>query len=225
MLPLDPMLEGKRLYLMRHGKTYEPDLDTMMVSAEDDPGLPLTADGKAGVARTARALAELELEAAFSSTFHRSLETARRVAEPHGLEVNTRSELEELRLYPEQRDLRGTARAYVELAKRLKSEPVREIRLGGVPSERSLGQIIDEAFAALHDCLSGPARRVLVVAHGGLNRLLLAGLMDIPLDRFISIDQDFACVNVIEFVRRGRPWVRAINATTDDPFKGNDIRA
>ena len=44
--PLDPRLEGRRLYLMRHGKTYEPVLDSLVASPEEDPELPLTADGK-----------------------------------------------------------------------------------------------------------------------------------------------------------------------------------
>jgi broad specificity phosphatase PhoE len=225
MLPLDSALEGKRLYLMRHGKTYEPDLDTQMVSAEEDPGLELTPDGRIGVERTAEAMAGLGLEAAWSSTFRRSQETAEIVSEPHGLSLSTRSELEELRLYPEGGDVRATARAYVAVAKRIESDGAGAVRIGAAGAERGLDQIVDGAFAALHDCLRGPGQRVLVVAHGGLNRLLLTGLMGIPLHRFISIDQDFGCVNVIEFVRRGRPWVRAINATSDDPFKGEDIRS
>ena len=225
MLPLDSALEGKRLYLMRHGKTYEPDLDTLMVSPEEDPELELTPEGRAGVERTARAMAGLELDIAWSSTFRRSQQTAGIVTLPHRLEVNTRSELEELRLYPEGGDLRATARAYVGVARRIESDGAAAVRIGTAGEERGLDRIIDEAFAALHECLRGPGKRVLVVAHGGLNRLLLTGLMGIPLHRFISIDQDFGCVNVIEFVRRGRPWVRALNATTDDPFKGGDIRA
>jgi len=225
MLPLDPALEGKRLYLMRHGKTYEPHLDTRMASPEDDPQLELTNDGRVGVERTARAMADLALEAAFSSTFVRSQQTARIVAEPHGIDLHTRSELEELRLYPEGGDMRATARAYVDVSKRIERSGAASVRIGVAGHERGLDEIVEQAFAALHDCLTGPATRVLVVAHGGLNRLLLTGLMGIPLQRFISIDQDFGCVNVIEFVRRGRPWVRAINATTDDPFKGQDIRA
>lgn len=222
MLPLDPSLEGKRLYLMRHGKTYEPNLDAPMAGPDEDAGLDLTADGREGVLRTSLALRSVKLDAAFSSTFHRSHETARLVASSHGLEVQTRSELEELRLYPEEGDQRAVARAYVALAKRLQNEAPADIRLGEDSAERSLGQIVDDAFRALHECVQGSSQRVLVVAHGGLNRLLLAGLIGLPLSRFIGIDQDFACVNVIQFVRRGRPWVRAINATVDDPFKAED---
>ena len=225
MFPLDSALEGKRLYLMRHGKTYEPLLDAAMATAKEDPQLELTPDGRAGVEATARAMSGLGLDAAWSSTFLRSRQTAGIVAEPHALDVTTRSEFEELRLYPEGGDLRATARAYVDVAKRIEKDGAQSVSIGVAGAERRLDRIVDDAFAALHECLREPGQRVLVVAHGGLNRLLLTGLMDLPLHRFISIDQNFGCVNVIEFVRRGRPWLRAINATTDDPFKGADAGA
>src|SRR3974377_1218914 len=86
---------------MRHGQTYEPRLDAPMASAVEDPGLPLTPAGREDVAATARAMAKLDLQAAFSSTFHRSRETAELIAEPHGLEVRTHPAFEELRLHPE----------------------------------------------------------------------------------------------------------------------------
>lgn len=221
VFPADPALEGKCLYLMRHGKTYEPRLDTPVVAPEDDPGLKLTPDGRHGVEAVSRAMVDHHLDAAFSSTFTRSHETARIVAEPHGLEVETRSELEELRLYPPGGgDMRGVARLYIQLVKDLRRLPPDEVRLEGGDS---LGEIVDRALVALRECIEAPGRRVLVVAHGGLNRLLLTCLLGLPLERFLSFDQDFACVNVIEFVRGGRPWVRALNVTVDDPFKGGEI--
>ena len=221
MIPLDPSLEGKRLYLMRHGKTYEPDLDAAMVSEEGDADLALTEDGVRGVESTANALAGLGLDAAYSSTFHRSAETARIVAAPHSLEVQTRAEFEELRLYPVAGgDLRATARRYIDLVKQLAQTPPHGVELDG---GMTLGQVLEGAIKALLECLTSPGQRILIVAHGGINRLLLTQLMGIPLERFLSIDQDFACVNAIEFVRRGRPWVRAINATVSDPFKSGDI--
>jgi len=61
---------------------------------------------------------------------------------------------------------------------------------------------------------------VLVVAHGGLNRFLLAHWLGMPPSRAIGIEQNFACVNVVEFVGSGRPWVRAVNVTLHDPLKG-----
>lgn len=213
----DPRLEGKRLYLMRHGKTYEPLPDSPMAGPDEDPGLPLLDEGRAAVERTAAALAAAGLDAAWSSTFQRSLQTARIVAEPHGLSVHPRRELEELRVYPRTgADLLGVARRYVELARALRERPAHEIDLD---CGRTLGQVLDAAWDALHDCLLAPGRRVLVVAHGGVNRFLLTRMTGVPLERFLTFDQDFACVNVVEFVRGGRPFVRALNVTPDDPFK------
>ena len=60
---------------------------------------------------------------------------------------------------------------------------------------------------------------VIVVAHGGLNRFLLGHWLGMPPERAIAIEQNFACVNVVEFVGSGRPWVRAVNVTLHDPLK------
>jgi alpha-ribazole phosphatase/probable phosphoglycerate mutase len=214
-------LEGKRLYLMRHGQTYEPRLDAPMASAEEDPGLSLTPAGREDVVATANAMAKLGLEAAFSSTFQRSLETARLIAEPHGLEVRTHPALEELRLHPEPGGtLRDVARKYLALARELAAREPGEVEL---ECGRSVADVVAGAQDALAELLAGPARRVLVVAHGGLNRFLLTGFLGLPLHRFLALDQDFACVNVVEFVARGRPWVRALNVTFTDPFKASDL--
>ena len=218
-----PALEGKRLYLMRHGKSYEPRLDTPAAPAERDPQLPLTEEGRRGVEATARALAHLRLEAAYASTFLRSCDTARIVALPHAVGVETRPEFEELRVYPEEGgDMRAVARRYIRLARELARCPAHEVVVD--EAGRSIGSILDAAWTALGECLDDPPERVLLVAHGGLNRLLLTRMLGLPLHRFLSLDQDFACVNVIEFGRRGRPWVRALNVTVDDPFKAGEGR-
>lgn len=214
-------LEGKRLYLMRHGQTYEPRLDAPMASAEEDPSLSLTPSGRDDVLVTAQAMAKLGLEAAFSSTFHRSLETARLIAEPHGLDVRTHPAFEELRLHPEPGGtLRDVARKYLALARELATREASQVELD---CGRSVADVVDAAQTALVDLLAGKAQRVLVVAHGGLNRFLLTGFLGLPLDRFLAVDQDFACVNVVEFVAGGRPWVRALNVTFSDPFKARDL--
>lgn len=220
MIEPDPRLEGRRLYLMRHGRTYDPRLDTRMASAEEDPHLPLTDAGRVEVEATARAMARLGLEAAYSSTLLRSRQTAALVSAPHGLSPEPIEALQELRLHPQPGGtLRDVWRRYVMLGRELREKPPTDVRLD---DGRSVAEIVEAAHAALGEALSGPARRVLVVAHGGINRLLLAGFLGQPLARFLSLDQDFACVNVIDFVAGGRPFVRALNVTESDLFKSGD---
>ena len=214
-------LQGKRLYLMRHGQTYEPRLDAPMATAGEDPGLALTPAGRADVVATAQAMSKLDLEAAFSSTYERSLETARLIAEPHGLAVRTHPAFEELRLHPEPGGtLLDVARKYLALSRELATRDASEVELD---CGRSVADVVAGAEDALADLLAGPARRILVVAHGGLNRFLLSGFLGLPLHRFLAVDQDFACVNVVEFVAGGRPWVRALNLTCSDPFKASEL--
>jgi len=222
LLTRDPALAGRRLYLMRHGQTYEPRLDAPMAGASEDPELPLTEAGRAGVIETAGAMRHLALDAIYSSTFRRSRETARLVGEPHGLAPESFAALTELHVYPEGGTLTHVARRYLALARELASKPATDVRLD---CGRSVAEILADAHAALHETLSGEAKRVLVVAHGGLNRLLLTSFLGIPLERFLALDQDFACVNVIDFVPGGFAVVRAVNVTPRDPFKAADAPA
>ncbi len=52
----------------------------------------------------------------------------------------------------------------------------------------------------------------LIVAHGGVNRVLLCHIMGVPLENVFRIEQDTACVNIIEFWKR-YPVVKAFNVT------------
>lgn len=52
--------------------------------------------------------------------------------------------------------------------------------------------------------------RVIVVAHGGVNRVLLCRLLGMPLENIFRIEQDFAAINIVE-IYDNFPVVRAIN--------------
>jgi broad specificity phosphatase PhoE len=203
---------------MRHGETYEPQLATPMASAAEDPDLPLTDRGRAQAEAVAKALAGVGLDGAVASPFRRSRETAAIVAGSLGLAVETVPALIELALHPPPGGtLRDVARRYLALARDLETHPPERVPLD---DGRDLGSALAGALDALHDALARCGPRVLVVAHGGLNRFVLAHWLGIPPHGFLGIDQDFGCVNVIDFVLGGRPWVRAVNVTLYDPFKG-----
>jgi alpha-ribazole phosphatase len=84
---------------------------------------------------------------------------------------------------------------------------------------RSLGSILDAAQEQIRAVMEAATGTVLIVAHGGLNRFLLGHWLGMPPARAIGIEQSFACVNVVEFVGSGHPWVRALNLTLHDPLK------
>jgi broad specificity phosphatase PhoE len=59
---------------------------------------------------------------------------------------------------------------------------------------------------------------VLVVAHGGINNALLAYATGVTGGRVFNIEQDFGCINIIDFVH-GRPLLRLANFTLYDQLK------
>jgi len=60
-------------------------------------------------------------------------------------------------------------------------------------------QVRDRVMKALREVLDrhdeGP---IAIVAHGGVNRVVLCEVLGVSLKNIFSIEQDFACVNVIE---------------------------
>lgn len=208
---------GRRVFLMRHGETYEPRPDARLPGRAEDPELPLTPRGRERLAEVVRWMEHAPIEAAFASPYRRAQDTARFVAEPRGLPVQTLEDLKELAVYgPEGGTLGDVARRYVELIRDLAAHGEYEVRLD---CGRTLGAIVDAALDDLRAALDRTSGPLLVVAHGGLNRFLLGRWLGMPALRAIAIEQNFACVNVVEFVGSGHPWVRALNATLHDPFK------
>jgi probable phosphoglycerate mutase len=70
--------------------------------------------------------------------------------------------------------------------------------------ERVIPVFLKIALEALGD--------VLVVAHAGVNRLILCHVLKRPIQELFSIPQDYAALNLIEY-QGGRPLVSAINRT------------
>lgn len=214
-----PWPKGRRLLLMRHGETYEPHPDSVMPGPDEDPALPLTERGRERLGEVAAWIAHAPIEAAWASPFARAQETARIVAEPHALAIGTLPALRELPLYgPPGGTLRDVAHRYIRLMRDLAERPLHEVPLDGPDT---LGAVLDAALASLREVVEQASGTVLVVAHGGLNRFLLGHWLGMPPDRAIAIEQNFACVNVVEFVGSGRPWVRALNVTLHDPLKSH----
>jgi len=52
---------------------------------------------------------------------------------------------------------------------------------------------------------------VVLVAHGGVNRVILCDAMGLPLENFYRIEQDYGCLNVIDYLEDGIKIVKLLN--------------
>ena len=191
--PVDPT----RLYLIRHGETdwnaegrYQGQIDTT-----------LSDRGRAQTACLAEALAQVPFRAVYSSPLSRSRDTARAIAARHGLPVVALDGLREVGMgeWEGLTEQEITARFGAVLTAR-RQDPERVTPGGG----ESLGELQARGLEAIREIVARhPGETVAVVAHGGLNKTILLGLLDAPLIRYWTIRQDNGAINVLEFDERG----------------------
>ncbi|ACH40803.1 adenosylcobalamin-5'-phosphate phosphatase, putative [Citrifermentans bemidjiense Bem] len=80
------------------------------------------------------------------------------------------------------------------------------------PGGESLGDLAGRVLPALKEIVARHrGEEVLVVAHGGVNRVILMDAIGAPLSSFFSIDQHYCCVNLIDYYADGNTVVQLVN--------------
>ncbi|HEY7179183.1 MAG TPA: histidine phosphatase family protein [Gaiella sp.] len=193
-----------RLVLVRHAEAAESARGRCYGSLD----VGLSARGMRQRALLADALARDPVSSVVSSPRIRALETARPIAERHGLDVRAEPELQELDFG----ELEG--RTYDEIAASMPvlyaewmTRPTR-VRFPGGECYADLARRSLRAVGALRDEFTG--RTVVVVTHGGVVRAVLADALGITDDRIFRLAVDPASRTVVEWVD-DVPLVVALN--------------
>lgn len=181
----------RRIYLMRHGEVAYFDRDGKPVHPKY---VTLTERGQAQARAMAAMLAEVPFDRAICSGLPRTLETARLVLEGRNVTLEERPALKELK----SGDNRGKSLAEIEALFTFSMETAAE------PGARFAGGDVYAEFYArvtgeLERILLEPGwRNLLVVAHEGVNRMLLGWASYGGLASVRSFEQDPCCLNVID---------------------------
>jgi probable phosphomutase (TIGR03848 family) len=178
------------LILIRHGMT---DVAGKQLSGWS-PGIFLNDQGRAEVASLGQALESEPIRAVYSSPLERTIETARAIAAPHSLEVETRERVGEVR-YGDWtgrwiKDIQGDPdwrhwNEHRAEARAPNGESMLEIQ----------ARVVDEllTIAACHG-----SETVAVVSHGDPIRAAIAYFLGVPLDLFLRIEIDPASMTKIQ---------------------------
>ena len=176
------------------------------------PGVHLNEEGRAQASDLARRLAEAPLAAVYSSPLERTLETAQALAEPHGLEVQVREGLGEVR-YGE-----WTGRSLEELRKE-ELWPVVQVYPGGArfPGGESMRESQARIVAEIDGIRDAhPGQTVVVVSHSDPIKMAVAHYAGVPLDLFQRLSVSPASVTAFTFTRFG-PRLLCLNHTASLP--------
>ena len=211
----------RRVYLMRHGEVAYFDADGRPVHPKY---VSLTERGQGQAQAMAAMLAEVPFDRAVCSGLPRTVETATLVLAGRDLALEERPALKELK----SGDNRGKSMEAIEAAFVFSQESAAE------PGARFAGgelyaEVYERVTAELRALLLEPGwRNLLLVAHEGINRMLLGWASYGGLAAMRSFEQDPCCLNVIDAdVVDGaieRRFIKLMNATPENHSKhGNHL--
>lgn len=198
-------MQRTRIYLIRHGQV--AGYEEKRYNGHAD--VPLTAEGEAQFGLLQLRLQKKEISAVYSSDLSRCQIGARLLAADHDLEVQCDAQLRELNigawegktwtelqaLYPQQWQAR-----------------LADIVNYQVPQGESLADLADRIRPVIARIVAAHrGEEVLVVAHGGTNRVILLDAIGAPLHCLFAIEQGYGCLNIIDYYADGNAVVQLLN--------------
>lgn len=104
-------------------------------------------------------------------------------------------------------------RRYPDLFRVWMTRPTEVTFPGGEPFDAMASRVRDALADVRCQCAG---RTIALVAHGGVNRLVLADALGLPLASMFRLAQDYGCINVVEYVGKAA-FVRAVNLRPGAP--------
>jgi broad specificity phosphatase PhoE len=149
-----------------------------------------------------------KLDAVYCSDLSRAVRGAEVIAEPFRLSPVKIKELRERNFGVwEGMSFDEIKEKYPEDFRAWVKNPLRFSPTGG---ENTL-EVKERCMSAIDRIVSDHnARDIAIVAHGGVNRIILCQLLGVPLENIFRIEQDYAAINIIEF-HSSYPVIKTIN--------------
>ena len=180
------------IYLVRHGSVVGAETRRFIGHLD----VPLSPTGEAEAAALGRKLAGTKLAAAYCSDLARTRRTAEILARPHGLEAVPLPALREFSMGRWEGLTAAEIRALDPAAFEAWMADVGRFQF---PGGESLADVSARAWPAFENIAARhPGSRILVVAHGGPNRILLCRALGIRPERILALGQDYAALSVLE---------------------------
>lgn len=198
-------MQRTRIYLLRHGQV--AGYEEKRYNGHAD--VALTAEGEAQFGLLQLRLKKKEIRAIYSSDLIRCQSGARLLAADHDLEVQSDAQLRELNIGA------WEGKTWSELQAEFPQEwqaRLDDIVHYQVPQGESLAALAARVRPVITRIVAAHlGEEVVVVAHGGVNRVILLEAIGAPLDRLFAIEQSYGCLNIIDYYADGNAVVQLLN--------------
>jgi len=205
-----------RVYLVRHGAT--------VLTAEDafagETDVALSEEGRGQAQSLAARLAAEPIAAFYASPMSRTLDTARILATPHGLDVQPRDGLREISHgHWEGRKRAEVEKLYPEEYARWEADPFSSAPPGGESGLAVTARALPALLAIVEE---NPGRQALLVSHKATIRLLISVLLGFdPRSYRDRLDQSPASLNILDFKDPTRARLSLFNDTSHYSASGS----
>ena len=186
---MDP--DRTRLYLARHGEV----VNHGVYNGQTD--VDITPRGVGQMERLRDLLKEKKLSGIYSSDLLRTQKGAEIINEPHGLTPQA---------FPHFREMhfgRWQGLTYEEVMAKYPSDIpqwLNNLDTFCIPAGESVKDMSDRAIPKLKELIERHRGQGLaLVCHGALNRVILADALQLPFAHLLRIEQDYGCLNIIEY--------------------------
>jgi alpha-ribazole phosphatase len=199
------MTSRTRIYLIRHGEIAES--GEFRYNGQAD--VPLTPKGFDQYRLLAERLKNVPISACYTSDLSRCMEGADILCADRDIRPVTMPEFRELS-FGEWEGLTWT-----ELEEKFPNQWQARMndfvgyRAPGGESLLDLRDRVIPAITGIVECHRG--EEVFVVAHGGVNRIVLLDVLGAPPSSMFRIEQDYGCLNIIDYYADGNPVVKLLN--------------
>ena len=202
-----------RVYLVRHGAT-ELSAEDRFAGAID---VLLSDAGRDQARRLGARLAPEAIDVAYASPLKRTMETAKLVAESHGLEISAHDGLREIGHGRWEGMTRADVeRDFPEEYSRWEHDPYSFAPSGGETGLQVTARALPALLRIVEDHCD---QRILIVSHKATIRLLLSSLLGFDPRRYRErLDQSPCALNVIDFKNLTNPRLTLFNDTAHYDF-------
>jgi alpha-ribazole phosphatase len=203
------MTEKTRIYLIRHGEVEGAETPRYYGQAD----VPLSERGIGQYHQLKERLAATRISACYTSDLSRCAAGAEIICSRIGLTPLRERNLRELDIGIWEG--KSSAELMAEYPQEWRA------RLADMANYRApRGECLSDLSDRVMPVIKGIASRhqgeeVLVVAHGGTNRVILLNAIGAPLSSLFSIEQDYCCVNIIDYYTDGASVVKLLNGQKD----------
>ncbi len=194
-----------RIYLVRHGEVAGSEVFRYNGQAD----VPLTPRGVDQYHSLAGRLVNKPISSCYTSDLSRCVLGAEILCSGIGLKPVLKSELRELSFGE------WEGKTWSELAGKYPEAwqaRMKDFANYRVPGGENLFDLANRVIPAIKEITERhQGEEVLVVSHGGVNRVVLLDAVGAPLTSMFRIEQDYGCLNIIDYYADGNPVLKLMN--------------